>query len=301
MNAPRVGDHVDGELGRVLRALDTAERAGDAQRFRALCREHGELLDARCAEWLRLPRPLVELARQDEAVLQRHGLVLRRIARELETNGYTRAARRMAGADTTESPWELLHRADVLAEDGDPAGSEAVLRSLLAEMTMDPRFAATVHSRLVRSAALRDDLDTALRHAREAHRLAPDSERTVNDLDDLITARELRRGSPGWAELASCRATLAEAQRLSDRSWTAESTRLLLPLLARLESAPPEAPARRRLAKLYGLLAENHFRTGDLAGARHWTGLALAECRRRGDLIGMDVYTANLAELNREP
>ncbi|MFE4337188.1 hypothetical protein ACFRQM_50120, partial [Streptomyces sp. NPDC056831] len=120
--------------------------------------------------------------------------------------------------------------------------------------------------------------------------------RAATSLENLLTARELRRGTPDGRRLGACRDTLTHAQKLSDRAWFTESNQVLSRLLDELDTLPEEASARRFLGKLYGLMGLNHFHTGERDEARAWTRKALQECRRRGDRVGADVYAANLRE-----
>ncbi|WP_171169221.1 hypothetical protein [Streptomyces sp. I05A-00742] len=304
MKVPHVGDHIDGELGRILWALSVADRTGDDAGFRALCRRHAAELDARCDAWLRAPGELLDAMRRDMDAMRPYLRTVRRIASELDLLGRPGAERRMAGADAPGNPLERIHEADVLFEEGEFEAGEALLRDVLDGIVAESALASGIHSRLADYALARDDLETAAEHARRAHGLAlrageGRAEATAAVLDDLLTARELRRGTPDAQQLGACRETLTSAQKLSDRAWFAESNRVLRGLLAELDTLPREASGRRFLGKLYGLMGLNHFHEGDRDRARRWTRRALNECRRRRDRVGVEVYTANLKEIGR--
>ncbi|MFJ3694879.1 hypothetical protein ACIPW9_12290 [Streptomyces sp. NPDC090052] len=308
VKVPHVGEFVDGELGRVLRALSVADRGGDHAGFSAVCRQHAAELDARRGEWLRVPPELRASFRRDMNAMRPYPMTVERIARELDGLGRPGALRQMSGADqpgpSPEHSADRLHEAEILAEDGEFEAAGALLREELGEVPADGVRAAVIHSRLATHAAKQDDLDTAIEHGRRAYDLAlrtgdRGAPRAAAILDDLVTARELRRGTPDGHRLGACRDTLTHAQQLSDRAWFAESTQVLLRLLEELEALPDEASARRFLGKLCGLLGLNHFHSGERDKARAWTRRAVQECRRHGDRTGEDVYAANLKEIDR--
>jgi tetratricopeptide (TPR) repeat protein len=304
VRVPHLGEFVEGELGRVLRALSVADRAGDHGGFRALCRRHAAELDADRDIWLRVPGELRESFRGNMDAMRPFMLTAQRIARELDGSGRPAALRRLAGADEPGNPLEKIHEAEVLAEDGELEAADELLREQLAQGAADDVWVASIHSRLATHAAVRNDLDTAIEHARRAHELVRrtghlGSARAAEVLDDLLTARELRRGTLHGHRLAACREALTRAQRLSDRALFAESNRALSQLLDELNAYPEESPALRFLGKLCGLMGLNHFHLGDRDAARAWTRRALHECRLRGDRLGEEVYEANLKEIDR--
>ncbi|WP_371525138.1 hypothetical protein OG302_02560 [Streptomyces sp. NBC_01283] len=304
MKAPLVGDFVEGELGRVLRALSVADRDGDRVGFSALCRQHASELDARRDEWLRVPEELREPLRRNTKAMLAYPQTIQRLARELDELGRPDALRQLSGADLPGDPLGKIQEAEILAEDGEYEAADALLHAELAQGLSDDVRRAAIHSRLVRNAAMQDDLDTAVDHARLAHDLALRSgdqgvEKAAAVLDDLLTARELRRGTLDGRQLGACRETLTNAQQLSDRAWFAESNQVLLRLLDELDALPEEASARRFLGKLCGLMGLNHFHAGEHDEARAWTRKALQDCRRHEDHTGAEVYAANLKEIDR--
>ncbi|RST16906.1 hypothetical protein E2C02_32095 [Streptomyces sp. WAC05374] len=304
MKVPHLGEFVEGELGRVLRALSAADRDGDHAGFRALCRQHAAELDADREAWLSVPRELRESFRSNMDGMRPFMLTAQRIARELDGLGRPAALRQLSGADKPGNPMEKLHEAEILAEDGEFEAAEALLREELGEGLADDAWVASIHSRLAMHAAMRNDLDTAVEHARRAYELTrrrrkPGTAGAADFLDDLLTARELRRGTPDGRRLGACRAALTRAQQMSDRAMFAESNRALLRLLDELDTYPEESSAHRFLGKLCGLMGLNHFHLGDHDEARAWTRKALRECRQRGDLAGEEVYEANLTEIDR--
>ncbi|MET7802845.1 hypothetical protein [Streptomyces decoyicus] len=303
MKVPHLGEFVEGELGRVLRALSVADRDGDHAGFSALCRRHAAELDADRGVWLSVPRELRESFRGNMEAMRPFMLTAQRIARELDGLGHPAALRQLSGADEPGNPMEKLHEADVLAENGEFEAADALLREELGEGLADDGWVALIHSRLATHAAMRNDLDTAIDHACRAHELARRSGRGVaraaEVLDDLLTAREIRHGTTDGRRLGACREALTHAQRLSDRALFVESNRALLRLLDELDAYPDDSPARRFLGKLCGLLGVNHFHLGDRDEARAWTRKALHECRLRGDRVGEEVYEANLKEIDR--
>ncbi|MGW7053562.1 hypothetical protein [Streptomyces sp. NPDC054887] len=299
-----MGSFIDGELGRVLRALSTADRTGNDAEFRALCREHAAELDARSDEWLRVPEELREHFRRNMNAMRAYPLTLQRLARELDGLGRPAALRRLSGADRPGNFLERLHEADVLAEDGEYEAADALLREELSPGAADDASVSAIHSRLATHAALRDELDAAVEHARRAHELALRAGgRNVASaaavLDALLTARELRRATPDGCRLGACRDALTHAQQLSDRALFTASNDVLLRLLDDLDPLPDEASARRFMGKLCGLMGLNHYHAGERDEARAWTRKALRECRRTGDRTGEEVYTANLKEIDR--
>ncbi|MEJ8653565.1 hypothetical protein WKI65_37355 [Streptomyces sp. MS1.AVA.3] len=304
MKVPHLGEFVEGELGRVLRALSVADRDGDHAGFSALCRRHAAELDADRDVWLSVPRELRESFRGNMEAMRPFMLTAQRIARSLDGLGHPAALRQLSGADEPGNPMEKLHEADVLAEDGQFEAADILLREELREGLADDGWVALIHSRLATHAAKRNDLDTAIEHACRAHELARRSghrgeARAAEVLDDLLTAREIRRGTTDGRRLGACREALTHAQRLSDRALFVESNRALLRLLDELDAYPEDSPARRFLGKLCGLLGVNHFHLGDRDEARAWTRKALHECRLRGDRVGEEVYEANLKEIER--
>jgi hypothetical protein len=304
LKVPHLGEYVEGELGRVLRALSVADRDGDHVGFRALCEQHAAELDADRDAWLRVPRELRESFRSNMDGMRPFMLTAQRIARELDRLGRPAALRQLSGADEPGNPMEKLHEAEILAEDGEFEAADALLREELGEELADDGWAAIIHSRLATHAAKRNDLDTAIEHARRAHELtrrtgSRGAARATEFLDDLLTAREIRRGTTVGRWLGACREALTHAQRLSDRALFVESNRALLRLLDELDAYPEDSPARGFLGKLCGLLGLNHFHLGDRAEARAWTRKALHECRLRGDRVGEEVYEANLKEIDR--
>lgn len=304
MKVPLVGDFVEGELGRVLRTLSVADRDGDHTIFSALCRQHAAELDARRDEWLRIPKELRGPFRRNMKAMHAYPQMVQRLARELDGLGRPGALRRLSGADLPGDPLGKMHEAELLAEDGEYEAADALLQAELDQGLGDDVRRAAVHSRLVRNAVMQDDLDRAIEHARLAHGLALRSgdqgvEKAVAVLDDLLTARELRRGTLDGRRLAACRDTLTGAQQLSDRAWFAESNQVLLRLLDELDALPEESSARRFMGKLCGLMGLNHFHAGERGEARAWTHKALQECRRHEDHTGEEVYAANLKEIDR--
>ncbi|MEV5121473.1 hypothetical protein AB0K49_01430 [Streptomyces decoyicus] len=304
MKVPHLGEFVEGELGRVLRALSVADRDGDHAGFSALCRRHAAELDADRDVWLSVPRELRESFRGTMEAMRPFMLTAQRIARELDGLGHPAALRQLSGADEPGNPMEKLHEADVLADDGEFEAADTLLREVLGEGPADDGWVALVHSRLATHTARRNDLDTAIEHASRAHELARRSDhrgvaRAAEVLDDLLTAREIRRGTTEGRRLGACREALTHAQRLSDRALFEESNRALLRLLDELDTYPVDSPAHRFLGKLCGLLGANHFHLGERNEARAWTRKALHECRLRGDHVGEEVYEANLKEIDR--
>lgn len=288
----------------MLRALSVADRDGDHAGFRALCEQHAAELDADRDVWLSVPRELRESFRSNMEAMRPFMLTGQRIARDLDGLGYPAALRQLAGADERDNPMARLHEADALAEDGQFEAADALLRAELGEGLADDGWVALVHSRLATNAAKRNDLDTAIEHARRAHELAQRSghrsvARAAEVLDELLTAREIRRDTTDGRRLDACREALTHAQQLSDRALFVESNRALHRLLDELDTYPDDSPAHRFLAKLCGLLGLNHFYLGDRDESRAWTRKALHECRLRGDRIGEEVYEANLKEIDR--
>jgi tetratricopeptide (TPR) repeat protein len=301
VKVPHVGEYVEGELGRVLRALSVADRDGDHARFTALCRAHAAELDARRDEWLRAPEELRESFSRNINALRPYLLTVHRLARELDLLDRPAALRQLSGGDGPANPLERFHEAEILAQDGEFDAADALLREQLGG---DDRWVGVIYNRLAELAAMRDDLDTAVEYARRAHDLAlrtgdRGAETAAWLLDDLLTARELRLGTSDGRQLGACRDTLTRAQQLSDRAWFEESNHVLLRLLDELDALPREASARRFLGKLCGLMGLNHFYAGERDEARAWTRKALEECRRRGDHAGEEVYVANLKEIDR--
>ncbi|WDV49652.1 hypothetical protein PV963_04360 [Streptomyces coeruleorubidus] len=197
-----------------------------------------------------------------------HLLTAHRIARELDGLGHPAALRQLSGAGEPGNPMEKLHEAETLAEDGEFEATDVLLREELGEGLADDGWVAIVHSRLATHAAKRNDLDTAIEHARRTHELtrrtgSPGAARAAEVLDDLLSAREIRRGTTDGRRLGACREALTHAQRLSDRALFVESNRALLRLLDELDAYPEDSPARRFLGKLCGLLGLNHFHLGD--------------------------------------
>jgi hypothetical protein len=303
LKVPHLGELVEGELGRALRALSVADRDGDHAGFSALCRRHAAELDADRNVWLSVPRELRESFRSNMEAMRPFMLTAQRIARALDGLGYPAALRQLSGAEPG-NPMEKLHEAEVLAEDGEFDAADALLREELGEGLADDSWVALIHSRLATHAAMRNDLDTAIEHACRAHELARRSghrgvARADEVLDDLLTAREIRRGTTDGRRLGACREALTHAQRLSDRALFVESNRALLRLLDELDAYPEGSSALRYLGKLSGLLGMNHFHLGNRDEARGWTRKALHECRLREDRVGEEVYAANLKEIDR--
>jgi tetratricopeptide (TPR) repeat protein len=304
VKVPHLGEYVEGELGRVLRALSVADRDGDHAGFHALCRRHAVELDADRDAWLSVPRELRESFRGNMEAMRPFMLTAQRIARELDGLGHPAALRRLSGADQPGNPMEKLHEAEILAEDGEFEAADALLREQLGEELGDVGWVASLHARLATQAVMRDDLDTAIEHARRAHELtrrkgSRDAARAAEVLDDLLTAREIRRGTFDGRRLGACREALTRAQQLSDRALFVESNRALLRLLDELDTYPEESSAHRFLGKLCGLMGLNHFHLGDRDEARAWTRKALRQCRLHGDRVGEEVYEANLKEIDR--
>ncbi|MFC8125720.1 hypothetical protein [Streptomyces sp. NPDC057302] len=304
MRVPHVGEFAEGELGRVLRALSVADREGDHAGFTALCRQHAAQLDARRKEWLRVPEELRESFHRDMKAMRPYPQTIERLARELNGLGRPDALRQLSGADLPGDPLGRIHEAQILAEDGEHEAADALLREELGQGLTDDARLAAIHSRMATHAAMRDDLDTAVEHARLAYDLAVRAGdrgegKAAAVLDDLLIARELRRGTSDGRRLGACRDTLTHAQQLSDRAWFEESNRALLRLLDELDALPEAASALRFLGKLCGLMGLNHFHAGERGEARAWTHKALQECRRRGDRVGEEVYASNLKEIDR--
>ncbi|MFI9248340.1 hypothetical protein ACIGXF_38645 [Streptomyces sp. NPDC053086] len=288
----------------MLRALSVADRDGDHAGFSALCRRHAAELDSDRDVWLSVPRELRAGFRGNMEAMRPFMLTAQRIARELDGLGHPAPLRQLSGADKPGNPMEKLHEADVLAENGEFEAADALLREELGEGLADDGWVLLIHSRMATHATMRNDLDTAIEHARRAHEVARRSghrgvARAAEVLDDLLTARELRRGTTDGRRLGACREALTHAQRLSDRALFVESNRALLRLLGELDTYPEDSPARRFLGKLCGLLGANHFHLGDRDEAREWTRKALHVCRLRGDRVGEEVYEANLKEIDR--
>ncbi|MFJ6615509.1 hypothetical protein ACIQPT_35120 [Streptomyces sp. NPDC091289] len=301
MKTPHLGEFVEGDLGRVLRALSVADRDGDHAGFSAQCRRHAAELDADRDMWLRVPRQLRENVRANMEAMRPFMLTAQRIARELDMLGHPAALRQLSGVDRRGS-LEKLHETDVLVEDGDFEAADRLLREMLGEGSADDGWTAIIYSRMATHATVRNDLDAAIEHARRAHDLArrsghPSMTRASEVLDDLLTAREMRRGSTEGRRLNACREDLTHAQRLSDRALFVESNRALLRLFDELDAYAEDSPVRSFLGKLCGLLGLNCFHLGDRDEARAWTRKALNECRRRGDGVGEKVYAANLKEI----
>ncbi|MEV4921608.1 hypothetical protein [Streptomyces roseoverticillatus] len=229
--------------------------------------------------------------------------ILWRIATELDALGHPNALRRLSGAGEPGNMIELRHQAQILIEDGEFEAAEAVLRELLADCVGGSNWTADIHSLLAQCAVRRDDLDTAIEHARCAYdfalRAGQREGSTRGVLDALLTAREVRRSTPDGRRLAACREAITCAQRLSDRARFTDSIRVLHRLRGELDAFPPQSQARGYSGKIYGLLGLNYFRSGDLDRARTWTHRALEECRNRQDRTGEEVYTANLSEIDR--
>ncbi|MFJ8311671.1 hypothetical protein [Streptomyces sp. NPDC094147] len=291
-------------MKRVLGALDAAHRAGDDARFRALCEQYAVVLDAGREEWLRAPQHVADAFRQSPEQARPYLRMILRVARELDALGHPESLRRLAGAERPGSPQEKVHEAQLLAEDGEQEACEALLREVLDEFTGDSGWTSDIHGRLCDCAARRNDLDTAIAHARQAHAFAQQAggrrvADTATSLAALLAARELRLGTPDGKRLGACRETLTRAQKLSDRARFAESNRLLRELLTQASTWPRDAAAQRHLGKIYGLMGLNHFYAGDRDEARAWTERALHECRRCRDTVGAEIYRANLEEIGR--
>ncbi|MFI6686360.1 hypothetical protein [Streptomyces sp. NPDC050485] len=305
MSAARWGRRsADGDVTRVLTALEAAHQAGDDTRFRTLCERYAVVLDARREEWLRAPQNVADAFRQSPEQVRPYLQMILRVAQELDALGHPESLRRLAGAERPGSPQEKVHEAQLLEEDGEHEACEALLRDVLDEFTGDSGWTSDIHVRLSDCAARRNDLDTAIAHARQAHAFAQHAGgRRVADttvsLEVLLAARELRLGTPDGKRLGACRETVTRAQKLSDRARFAESNRLLRELLTQASTWPSDAAAQRHIGKIYGLMGLNHFYAGDRDEARAWTEKALHECRRCGDSVGAEVYRANLEEIGR--
>jgi xanthosine utilization system XapX-like protein len=85
----------------------------------------------------------------------------------------------------------------------------------------------------------------------------------------------------------------SKADRLQEAGRYQESNDLLLPILRELGTMSGPGVDRIHGAVL-GMIGTNYFRLGQRAEARHYTELALAECRRVGDEAGVRSYTENL-------
>jgi hypothetical protein len=89
---------------------------------------------------------------------------------------------------------------------------------------------------------------------------------------------------------------ILRAQRLTDLCQFQSSSNLLVRML----EGSAEAPSARMSdheARIVGLIAFNHFKGGDVAGAVAFTERAKRICEERGDREGAAIYSENLAVL----
>lgn len=269
----------------LLQTMSAAFDANDDDRFYRLCDENAQWIEENWEEWSRASPEQMARFQTDADEMRRHGQFFFAVARRLDLVGHRGPMDRIRGV-TGFSPVvrfdQALNLARQQAENGDHEACRATLRAALDDLTGltgAEQMRAQAHVELALCAARMHDLTSAAEHIRTAR----EQERAAGDLYFPFTTPYFDTFT--LPELGPLRDAIAHAQLLSDNGDYAASNAELLPLLD---------GAGHYLAKVQGLLGLNHHRLGDQAKAEEFTSAALAQCERRGDATGVEIYTANL-------
>jgi hypothetical protein len=278
----------------------------DEQLLVQLCWSHAEAIVEWFGEWARVPEEL----RDDARTVESWVLALYTIAEVMHGLGHPQPMERLSPSGTANPVrrWTyMFSRAQDKHEEGEPFASTAILRDLLADMEgsrgpFAEELQTKVYGLLGANAMRLGEIPDAVRYTEQAlQRCVASGDHEgewiyTENLDTVVTADEIQRGTAAGRQLARCRERIAYAQDLSDAGRHPASNDVLGELRHEVDS--DFHAGRRYLGKIYGLLGLNHFRLGSLPTARRYTELALTECRRRRDLVGDSVYTANLKAID---
>lgn len=281
----------------VREALFSAVLRGDEQEFHRLCEGAASVIMKSFGEWQRIPKGVRENPKAVDAWA--HCLVT--IASAFDAAGRPELMEMLTGGgDNSINRWNsACERAQRLSEDGRYAASSRILENIVEEMhgtigNAIDELRPKVYGQLGTNYFHSGDLAAARRYtllALEECERTGDQDGVAVYTENLATLAAREDGPT-----ATCRRTIAQAQRLSDGMQYEYSNALLQGVLSDIEQTPALRSFR---AKVHGLMGSNHYQVRDFENALMSTEAAMLDCEANGDAKGTRIYRENLRVIRR--